>query len=127
MPESSHSALSNSKRSWRASGRQLVYGWEFLDVPPEKGFDLWADRISVDQRWEPDGMTHTLDLFQEGSGHLDLRIWFDDLRISDPQGNEISFAEFTAGGRRWWDALHAGDPRAGGHGIVPLKGDQALP
>ncbi len=96
-----------------------IYGSEFLDVPEKDGFARWAERLSLDWRSEPGGTSHTLDLFQElgGSRHLELRLWFDELRIFDPDGHEIAFDNFTAAGVRWWDGFHAGDPRTDGEGI----------
>ncbi len=103
--------------------QQAVYGWEFLDVPEEADFASWRNRLSLDWRSEPGGTEHTLDLFQEGtwdaSRHLDLRFWFDELRIFGPNRLEVAFDDFTAAGVRWWDGLHSNDPRTGGHGIVP--------
>ena len=106
-----------------SSGQEPIYGWEFLDVPSEKSFDAWADRLSLDQRWEPEGLSHTLDLFQESPRHLDLRFWFDELYTYSPEREEIPFGAFTAAGRRWWDAFHQLDPRAAGHGMAPLRSD----
>jgi hypothetical protein len=103
-----------------AFGQLPIYGWEFLDVPEEKNFESWCDRLSLDWRSGPGGLAHTLDLFQEGDRHLDLRLWFDELRIFGPDRAEIALDDFVAGGVRWWDALHAGDPRTAGHGIIPL-------
>jgi hypothetical protein len=106
-------------------GQQPIYGWEFLDVPEEKNFARWRDRLSLDWHGTGAGLAHTLDLFQEsGTGerrHLDLRLWFDELRIFGPDRAEIAFDDFTAGGVRWWDAMYAGDERTKGHGIVPTR------
>jgi hypothetical protein len=106
-------------------GQQPIYGWEFLDVPEEKDFAGWRDRLSLDWRASSGGLTHTLDLFQESAEgerrHLDLRLWFDDLRIFGPDRREIAFDDFVAGGVRWWDAMYAGDARTKGHGIVPQR------
>ena len=97
-----------------------VYGWDFFDRPDEDSFEGWSDRLSLDWRSEPGGLSHTLDLFQDGgSRHLDLRIWFDDLRIFTPDRQEVSLDDFTAAGKRWWDGLYAGDPRTTGCGIFP--------
>jgi hypothetical protein len=91
-------------------------------VPARKSFSNWEGRLSLDWRTGPDGLSHTLELFQESAGEqiLDLRFWFDELRIADPVQNEIAFDDFVSRGVRWWDALYAGDPRTAGHGIVPL-------
>ena len=101
-----------------------VYGWEFVDRPEADKFATWSDRLSLDWRSEPDGMSHTLDVFQEGyDRHLDLRIWFDELRVFTPEHDEIALDDFAAGGVRWWDGLYANDPRTAGHGIAPLAGN----
>jgi hypothetical protein len=103
-------------------GRHAVYGWEFFDVPEEKDFARWKDRLSLD--WEApgdEGRSHTLVLFQEADeAHLDLCFWFDDLVVHAPSHEEIPLDEFAAGGKRWWDALYAGDQRTADSGIVPL-------
>ena len=70
---------------------------------------------------------HVLDVFQAGGSaaprHLDLRVWFRYLSIHTPVGDSISLADFVASGVRWWDGLHAGDPRTSGSGILPLRPD----
>jgi hypothetical protein len=55
---------------------------------------------------------------------IDLRFWFDELRILGTDRNEIAFDDFAAAGVRWWDARHADDPRTLGHGIFPLSPDR---
>ncbi|MEV6967768.1 hypothetical protein AB0M47_21935 [Hamadaea sp. NPDC051192] len=103
----------------RVSGHP-IYGCEFVD-PPERSWASWRDRLSLDVNLaEPPGR-HVLDLFQEAGRilqHLDLRIWFDSLRVTDPDGGEIPLQDFIDGGVRWWDALFARDPRTQGRGIV---------
>ena len=101
-----------------------IYGWEFVDRPEADKFATWSDRLSLDWRSGPDGMSHTLDVFQEGyDRHLDLRIWFDELGVFTPEHEEIALDDFAAGGVRWWDGLYANDPRTAGHGIAPLAGN----
>ncbi|MEH2181838.1 hypothetical protein [Nostoc sp.] len=98
---------------------QPIYGWEFFDIH-QKDFSRWADRLSVDCLWEPEGLSHSITLFQEGNDkHLDICLWFDDFIIKDPHGNQIPLANFVAGGKRWWDGLYSGDKRTEGHGIFP--------
>ncbi len=100
-------------------GAQPVYGWQFIN-PEAPGFECWRHRPSL--LLEPRGgsLENRIALSQDGGDrHLDLWIFFENLLIRDPLGAAISIAEFTAGGRRWWDALHAGDSRTQGHGIVP--------
>ena len=50
--------------------QQTIHGWSFLDVPADETFDRWSDRLSLDWRAEPDGVAHTLDLFQESARGL---------------------------------------------------------
>ena len=95
-----------------------------VDRPEANNFAAWSDRLSLDWRSEPGGLEHTLDLFQEGyDRHLDLRIWFDELRVFTPEHEEIALQDFMVGGVRWWDGLYANDPRTAGHGIAPLAGN----
>jgi hypothetical protein len=105
-------------------GHLPLYGWRFLKLPEEEGFARWRERLSLDWRAEHgDGRLHTLDLFQhtdDGSRRLDIRIWFDVLRISGPDRREVAFDDFTAAGVRWWDGLYANDPRTTGWGIKPV-------
>lgn len=98
-----------------------IYGWEFLGTAEAQLAKL-SDRISLDWTTTAGGMRYSLNLFQEGPRrHLDLLLWFDSLAICDHEGRAIPVDTFIADGERWWDALHSGDPRAGGHGIYPLK------
>lgn len=104
-----------------------IYGWEFIDGP-EKSWNHWKDRLSLNSVFPRGSDEHVFDLFQESAlgpdRHLDVRIWFRDLSVFDYEENPISLEDFSAGGKRWWDALHAGDPRTSGHGIVPLKPEE---
>ncbi|MCU1492547.1 MAG: hypothetical protein JWO62_311 [Acidimicrobiaceae bacterium] len=109
-------------------GPSPIYGWEFLDVPEERSFVRWRDRLSLD--WIApgrDGLSHTLDVFQEAGdqAHLDIRFWFDNLVVRNPGGEVIPLEEFGAGGKRWWDALAANDPRTRSSGIRPLRDESA--
>jgi hypothetical protein len=96
-----------------------IYGWEFLDTRFTK-----PDQVSLDVGFpEPEGRGHSIAVFQDGGvkGRLDLWIWFDALKVLTSAGDPVPLADFIEGGRRWWDALHAGDPRAAGHGITSLN------
>lgn len=99
-----------------------IYGWEFFDIPDEKDIASWRKRLSLDLRTQPDGNKHSLTLFQETQAGtdriLDLKIWFDEIRILRPDYSSIPLDEFIAGGKRWWDGLYKGDPRTQGQGIV---------
>jgi hypothetical protein len=120
-------ALSDVVRSF---GAQAMYGWEFFDSEPT-GWSWWQDRLSLDVRFDGGSEDHSVRLFQEsGSGpvrHLDLGIWFGGLAGYDYQWRPIPLAEIADGGKRWWDGLHANDPRTRGHRIVtgrPLPGER---
>lgn len=104
--------------------QQPISGWTFFDVPENEGFAGWANRLSLDWRSAPGGMSHTLDLFQAGdtSRHLDLRLWFDEMGVFGPDGRRIQLDDFTAAGLRWWEGLFAGDQRTASSGIV-AEGD----
>ncbi|HTR40947.1 MAG TPA: hypothetical protein VMH87_04975 [Pseudomonadales bacterium] len=96
-----------------------IYGWEFFNLDTQK-FN-WFDKLSLDWR-EKGNPANSLSFFQDGGTcHLDICLWFEDFTIKTPQGNEIALEEFIAGGKRWWDAMYAGDPRTQGTGIVPSK------
>ena len=103
-----------------------IYGWEFID-PAEESWSNWRDRLSVDVRLSHDESPHVIDLFQEGGSgkprHLDLRIWFAQIRITTYEERDIPVPEFIASGVRWWDGLHSGDPRTSGKGSFPLRGE----
>jgi hypothetical protein len=107
-------------------GQLPVYGWDFFDVPEADGFSEWEDRLSLDHLGGAGMLTHTLWLFQDGldgvgnSRILDLQFWFDTLEIRGPDGTQIPLDKFVASGRQWWDALHTGDGRTSGAGIIPL-------
>lgn len=100
---------------------QPIYGWEFLDVADDEDFARWEDRLSLDWEEGDGGRAHTLDLSQAAgiTRHLDLRLWFDDLRILGADGGEMSLRAFTTAGVRSWEELHGGDPRTLGQGIEP--------
>jgi hypothetical protein len=104
------------------SFKNSMYGWQFFDQH-EKDMESWGGRVSLDWRSGSDGLSHSLCLFQEGGPHrhLDLCIWFDGLIIKDPTGQEIALDKFISGGRRWWSAFRADDPRTRGYGMIPLK------
>jgi hypothetical protein len=94
-----------------------IYGGDFIDKH-EKQLARWGDRLSLDWSAGEGGRSHSIYLFQDGlERHLDLCIWFDELRVFDPEQNEIELDTFMAGGWRWWEAFISGDQRTRGYGI----------
>lgn len=98
-----------------------VYGWEFIDLP-ERNFRTWSDRLSLDWTSGEDGRSHSITVFQEsGDRTLEIRVWFDELKIYDPEFNEISIDAFIDGGERWWDGFYEGDEQTDGYGLNLLE------
>jgi hypothetical protein len=99
-----------------------IYGWEFFDIH-DRELARWGNRRSLDWRSGRDGLSRSICVFQCSNGgparHLDLCVWFDALEVRRPDGSAIALEEFAAGGRRWWNAMFAGDKRTEGHGIFP--------
>ena len=109
-------------------GGLAIYGWEFFDVDDSTSYDRWAKRVSLDYSSGTDGLTHTVELFQSAEHRtLDLRLWFDELMVRTAAGEVISWEEFAAGGKRWWDGLYTGDERTKNSGISPLNSGGGLP
>jgi hypothetical protein len=110
----------------RSFGGCPIYGWECID-PPEESWAHWCERLSLDLTFAEQTSPHVLELFQEGGSaaprHFDLRVWFDRIGISTPDGRHLPLVDFIAAGVRWWDEMYAGDPRTSGRGIVPLRND----
>jgi len=105
----------------KSFGGLPIYGWKFFDLYVTD-LPRWADRLSLDWRGGDNGLCHSISLFQwRADRHLALCIWFDNLTIRDPLGHELALEEVVAGGRRWWDAFYAQDPRTTGRGMYPLK------
>lgn len=99
-----------------------IYGHSFFDVHEEE-LAFWHGRMSLN--WsskQQDGHTHSFRLFQEASvQHLDLLVWFDELRIFRSDFEEVSVPGVVDGSRRWWTAWQRDDPRTKGHGIIRLS------
>jgi hypothetical protein len=121
-------SLDDLPRVVESFGAQSIYGWEFFDLP-ESSWAQWANRLSLDTAWASDARAHSIEVFQESLAgpprHLDLRVWFNELRIFDASGSELTLEEFGQGGKRWWDAFYEHDPRTQGHGMVPGRRDPA--
>ncbi len=107
----------------RSFSGQAVYGWEFFDQ--EEDFLQWADRLSIDAVLRPEPGSHSLTFFQEAENrHLDIRLWFEQLRMTDADRTPLDLKEVIAGGQRWWEAMYKGDPRTQAAGIFPLDEDE---
>jgi len=77
----------------------------------EHGISLWLrHRASV---------SHPILLFQEGRNrHLDLAIWFQEVRFLRQPCRKFPLRTSSQGGKRWWDAFYADDPRTKRLGII---------
>jgi len=104
----------------RRHGGGPVYGWAFVDA--DGRFREWGDRLSLDLPMGGPG-GHHLTLFQDLGGvhHLDLRVWFAELSVLDGDGHRLDLDEVIAGGRRWWEAMYAGERSDQRPGILPLE------
>ncbi len=116
--------LRDLSRAVRSFGALPIYGWDFLD-PPAAWTDRWSERVSLDERLGTPGPDeHRLYLFQDGEDRcLEMCVWFHDLTVTDGKARTVAIEEFLEGGRRWWEALFAGDPRVSDHGIVAAPGN----
>lgn len=113
-------ALGDLLSTVQSFGALPVYGWEFIDVHA-KELAKWGDRLSLDWGSGEDGRSHSITVFQDpGNRILELCVWFDDLEIRSPQGDQIPLDSFIAAGKRWWDAFYAGDERTKGGGMLLL-------
>lgn len=102
----------------RSFGGQPIYGWKFFDL--HEDYLTWSHRLSFDEYLIDAPADESITLFQEGVDRdLDLRIWFKQLTLHAPDCTALDSAEVIANGRRWWDAMQAGDPRTKDSGIFP--------
>jgi hypothetical protein len=109
------------------NGGTPVYGWEFVDSD-DRSWPRWRQRLSLDLALGGVG-GHHLTLFQDlqGRAHLDLRVWFSELGVLDGAGRRLDVDDFIAGGRRWWDAMYAGERSDRAPGIVALRTEGPRP
>lgn len=100
--------LEGLDRLLRRHGGGPVYGWEFVDTG--RSVRAWEHRLSLDLTLSGRG-GHHLTLFQDLGGvhHLDLRVWFADVSVLDGAGHRLDLNGFIAAGRRWWEAMYAGE------------------
>lgn len=106
---------------------QTIYG-EVWDEPIKK-HGHWLKRISFEWRGSGEaGLLHRLHLFHNpDNNHLDLLIWFDDLRILDDAGAELPLTDLAAEVDAWWYGMRSGAVPAGDHGIYLLAPGQFRP
>ena len=113
--------LDGLDKAIRSFGGGRLHGWEFIDVD-DSGWVHWSELLSFDTQIDTHPSAHVLEFSQEEGidpRELDVRVWFDNITIQDPNGIEIPLAQFIEGGVRWWKAHDAGDPRTMRAGIVP--------
>jgi hypothetical protein len=92
-------------------GNQPIYGWDFINSGDE-AFEKWSNKLSFDFNYmDKNGLTNTLDLFQEGYGEssIDIRVWFDNIEIFTPSYKSVSIDTFLNNGKRGWDAIYSDD------------------
>lgn len=102
-------------------GGGRLYGREFVDID-DSGWALWSELLSFDTELDPRPAPHNLEFSQEEGldpRELDVRVWFETLSVTDPAGQAIPVSDFIAGGKRWWTAHDAGDPRASHPAVMP--------
>jgi len=83
---------------------------EFINLN-EQTFSDWSDKISLNlinsKNWRK---MNTIDLFAEQLGYdkitIDVRIWFEDFKVFDYSGQELTKKEFIKNGDRAWDQLY---------------------
>jgi hypothetical protein len=94
-------------------GGGALHGWEFIDVD-DSGWALWRELLSFDTPVGAHEPLHVLEFSQQEGvdpRELDVRVWFEGIEIADRAGRAVPLADFVAGGRRWWRAHDACDPR----------------
>jgi hypothetical protein len=113
--------ISNLPSVVQSFGGLPIDGWEFFDIH-DRTLATWGHTLSLDWNSGDDGRSHSITLSQQtGDRDVDLIVWFDELEIRDVSEAVVLLEQFIADGKRWWDALWAGDPRTSGRGIVPQK------
>jgi hypothetical protein len=93
-------------------GGSELHGWEFVD-PPESSWSQWSQLLSFDTVLSSEPAPHVLELTQQegiNNRELDVRIWFADVEVTEPDGKAVPQQEFVADGRRWWRRHERNDP-----------------
>lgn len=90
-------------------GQQPIYGWEFIDCKNQSN-NNWMNRLSFQyESQQTHGRLHTFDLFQEGDNkHIDIKIWFDELKIYNPENQLVDLQTVINNGKRAWDGIYNG-------------------
>jgi hypothetical protein len=86
-------------------GGSSLHGWEFFDLP-ERSWQ-WRGLLSFDAELADESAPHILEFtLQEGINNreLDVRVWFGEVGVREPDGSSVALSEFIADGKRWWDA-----------------------
>ncbi|MBF6173523.1 hypothetical protein [Nocardia blacklockiae] len=94
-------------------GGGALHGWDFIDVD-DSGWSLWRELLSFDTTVSDRPATHVLEFSQQEGidpRELDVRVWFEGVEVETAEGLSVPPADFVAGGRRWWKAHDACDPR----------------
>jgi hypothetical protein len=104
--------------SWSGS----MSGWRFLDDPSLTRD--WPARPSLAIDVRPGAGSHSLFWFSEcgreedgtsGAYCVEGTVAFEDLEVLRADGSPQPLDEFTAGGHRYWEALHSRDERVSVH------------
>lgn len=110
-----------------------MYGWEFINVEKyDVEFEKWKHKASFDIKLQEEvDYLNTIDIFSEHLSEncktLDLKIWFDDLKIKTIQNQTVSLQEFIDRGIRGWNAIYDGNNNmTEKHGIVALAEEKKL-
>jgi hypothetical protein len=98
-----------------------IYGWDFMNSETDDA--RWKSRgVSLELIDESVNGTNTISLFQSASNRtLDIKIWFDELIIIDPKGQQIELQTFIDNGERGWDAINSNNPKMKKYCIYPVK------
>ncbi len=103
--------------------QDTVCGTDFFNVSDEQGFEPWSKLLSLDVKTEniDFGSSNTLNLFQDLSRFLAVRIWFGGVHVYGADGKEMPLLDLVEGSKRWWQGLRDRDPRTSESDNVLLK------